>query len=93
MADVLWSKLNIASDKGLDKVETHYLTVTTKDSLTHSHFDKWKSYPCIWCITQGPVLILRHDAVARILANGSAAFFESCAAIGWKACDSIRLLL
>ena len=31
-----------------------------------------------------PVLLLRHDAVARILANGSAAFFESCIAIGWK---------
>ena len=30
----------------------------------------------------GTVLLLRHDAVARILANGSAAFFESCAAIG-----------
>ena len=41
---------------------------------------------------QGPVLLLRQDAVARILANGSAAFFESCAAIGWKACDSVRSL-
>ena len=30
----------------------------------------------------GLVLLQRHDAVARILANGSAAFFESCAAIG-----------
>ena len=37
---------------------------------------------------QGPVLLLRHDAVARILANGRAAFFESCGAIGWK--DSVR---
>ena len=36
---------------------------------------------------QGPVLLtlLRH--VARILANGSAAFFESCDAIGWNSCD------
>ena len=35
----------------------------------------------------GPVLLtlLRH--VARILANGSAAFFESCDAIGWNSCD------
>ena len=33
---------------------------------------------------QGPVLPLRHDAVARVLANGSAAFFESCTTIGWK---------
>ena len=41
---------------------------------------------------QGPVLLLRHDAVARILANGSAAFFESCAPIGWKDCDSVRSL-
>ena len=38
---------------------------------------------------QGPVLLLRHDAVAIILANGSAAYFESCVAIGWNACDSI----
>ena len=38
---------------------------------------------------QGPVLILRHDAVARILANGRVAFFESCAAIGWKDCYSV----
>ena len=35
---------------------------------------------------QGLVLILQHDAVARILANGSAAFF------GWKACNSVRSL-
>ena len=36
---------------------------------------------------QGSVLLtfLRH--VARILANGSAAFFESCDAIGWNSCD------
>ena len=35
----------------------------------------------------GPVLLtlLRH--VARILANGRAAFFESCDAIGWNSCD------
>ena len=39
---------------------------------------------------QGPVLLLQHDAVARILANGSAAFIESCAAIGWNSCDSVR---
>ena len=43
-------------------------------------------------VGQGPVSPLRHDAVARILANGSAAFFESCAAIGWKDCDSVRSL-
>ena len=44
------------------------------------------------CQHQGPVLLLRHDAVARILANGSAAFIESCAAIGWNSCDSVRSL-
>ena len=35
----------------------------------------------------GPVLLtlLRH--VAKILANGRAAFFESCNAIGWNSCD------
>ena len=37
-----------------------------------------------------PVLLLRHDAVARILANGNAAFIESCAAVGWNSCDSAR---
>ena len=31
--------------------------------------------------TQGPVLLLRRDTVTRILANGSEAFIESCAAI------------
>ena len=38
-------------------------------------------------IVQGPVLLtlLRH--VARILANGRAAFFESCDTIGWNSCD------
>ena len=40
----------------------------------------------------GPALLMRHDAVARILANGSAAFIESCAAIGWNSCDSVRSL-
>ena len=36
---------------------------------------------------QGPVLpmLLRH--VAKILANGSTAFFESCDATGWNSCD------
>ena len=41
-------------------------------------------------VSQGLVLLLRHDAVARILANGGVAFFESRAAIGWKDCDSVR---
>ena len=38
-------------------------------------------------VVLGPVLLtlLRH--VARILANGRAAFFESCDAIGWNSCD------
>ena len=44
------------------------------------------------CQIQGPVLLLRHDAVARILANGSAAFIESCPAIGWNSGDSVRSL-
>ena len=35
-----------------------------------------------YCITALGTLC--PDAVARILANGSAAFFESCNAIGWK---------
>ena len=49
-------------------------------------------HDCAVYIHQGWVLLLRHDAVARILANGSAAFFESCAAIGWKDCNSVRSL-
>ena len=38
-------------------------------------------------VNLGPVLLtlLRH--VARILANGRAAFFEGCDAIGWNSCD------
>ena len=40
-----------------------------------------------WWQCQGLVLLtlLRH--VARILANGRAAFFENCDAIGWNSCD------
>ena len=34
--------------------------------------------------TKRPVSLLRHDAVARLLASGSTAFSESCVAIGWK---------
>ena len=41
----------------------------------------------------GPLLLLRHEAVARLSANGSAAFIEICAAIGCKDCDSVRSLL
>ena len=40
----------------------------------------------------GPVLLVRHNAVARIFANGSAAFIENCAANGWNSCDSIKPL-
>ena len=40
----------------------------------------------------GPVLLLRLDAVASILANESAAFFESCATIGWEDYDNVRSL-
>ena len=40
----------------------------------------------------GTVLLLRHDAVLSISAYGSAAFIESCAAIGWNSCDSVRSL-
>ena len=38
------------------------------------------------------VLLLQHDAVTRILGQGSAAFFESCATIGWKDSDNVRSL-
>ena len=38
----------------------------------------------------GHVLLLQIDAVARIFANGSAAFFESRAPIGLRDSDSIR---
>ena len=49
-------------------------------------------YEAYLTIPLGPVLLVRHDAVARILANGSAAFFESCAAPGWKDCDNTSSL-
>ena len=37
-----------------------------------------------------PVLLLRFDAVVRLLANGDAAFIKSCAAIGWKDYNNVR---
>ena len=40
----------------------------------------------------GPVLLERYDAVARLLENENAAFSESCAAIGWEGCNSVRSL-
>ena len=53
----------------------------------HTFAVKYRVY--IWQVSPqlGPVLLtlLRH--VARILANGRAAFFESCDAIGWNSCD------
>ena len=35
-------------------------------------------------LAAGSYIKLRYEAFARILANGSAAFTESCTAIGWK---------
>ena len=46
----------------------------------------------MWLMWAWALSLLWHDAVTRILANGSAAFFESCTAIGWKTCDSVRSL-
>ena len=43
-----------------------------------------------YCSIQGSVLLLWYDAVASILANGSAAFKESCTPIGWKDCGSVK---
>ena len=43
-------------------------------------------------LAMGIGLLLRHDAVAIIVANGRAAFFESCAVIGWKDGGSVRSL-
>ena len=42
--------------------------------------------------SQVPVLSLQHYAVAILLANGNAAFIESCAPNDWKDCDSVRSL-
>ena len=39
-----------------------------------------------------PVLLQRQNAVARILAIGSAVFKESCAAIGWKDYANVKWL-
>ena len=41
--------------------------------------------------TLGPALILRQDAIAWLLADESAAFIESCAAIGWKELWQIQI--
>ena len=38
----------------------------------------------------GTLLPLWYHIVARLLANERAAFIESCTAIGWKDCDSVR---
>ena len=63
------------------------------------HFSGWQlshifvsTTPILEARRLCPVPLLRHDAVARISANWSAAFFESCAAIGWRDCDNARLL-
>ena len=37
-----------------------------------------------------PELMLRHDAVTKLLAYGMAAFTESCAAVGWKDYGSVK---
>ena len=51
-----------------------------------------KYYVYMYSLRQGPVRLLRYDAVARRLINGSAAFIESWDSIGWMDCDSIRSL-
>ena len=49
--------------------------------------------PLVWLqMGVGPLLLLRHDVITSILANGSAAFIESCAAVGWNNLDSVRML-
>ena len=53
--------------------------INTYSCLVLSHLGKSFDWPTS---LHGPVLLLRHDAVARILANGSATFIECCAAIG-----------
>ena len=60
------------------------------DCIDEMILDQTEAIVSCWCVIewmQGPVLLtlLRH--VARILANGRAAFFESCDAIGWNSCD------
>ena len=57
---------------------TEYCWCSNGPALSREFYVKW-FYDTA---TLGPVLLLRHYAVARILANGMAAFFESCAAIG-----------
>ena len=44
----------------------------------------WYLMMILWCHAWA-----RSDAVARISANGSAAFNESCTPIGWNSCDSV----
>ena len=68
-----------------------YLVINTKmTDIPSSHcrrHPRWRHVTEALSAHQGPVLLtlLRH--VARILANGRAAFFESCDAIGWNSCD------
>ena len=63
----------------------------------HLKLSDWTFYKChdIWSIllVLGLVLLLRHEAVARIVTNKSTAILESCAVVCWKACDSVRSLL
>ena len=42
---------------------------------------------------QSYVLLLPHEAVARILANGIATLKKICATIGWKDCDTISSII
>ena len=72
-----------------------HIHVTGTTQQTHwlywwNDTDQTDAIVSCWCVIEwmlGPVLLtlLRH--VARILANGRAAFFESCDAIGWNSCD------
>ena len=72
-------------------VDSDHSSVIKACDVEHA---KWRVYRAVRSDgqVQGPVLLLRYDAVPRILANGSAASIESCAAIGWNSCDSVRSL-
>ena len=81
--------LSYNSEVVFNCIECYVMSVrdqTCERTVKEPHTVIAQSLPCSSAML-GPVLLLRHDAVARILANGIAAFFESCDAIGWKACD------